>query len=94
MSTDDGHEEGVTIVETAEDLQGRLSQVLKLFTDKVAAFESMRTMNLDLVRRLSEAVALQMRLHGRIVRLETEVRRLTELNAKLSVCVNSQSKEH
>lgn len=56
-----------------EDLRGRLAQVTQLLKDKASAFESMRASNLDLVRRLSEAVAVQMVLRARVLELEREL---------------------
>lgn len=60
-------------VETVDDLRGRLAQVTQLFADKARAFENMRTANLDLVKRLSEAVAVQMVLRARVTELEREL---------------------
>lgn len=60
-------------VASTEDLKGRISQLSKLFSDKVSAFEAMRISNLDLVRRLAESVAVQMTLHGTITKLKGEI---------------------
>ena len=68
---------------TTEDLQGRLNQVTKLFADKSLAFEDMRKVNLDLVRRLSNAANLQLLLQKRVSKLEWQVTTLTDSNARL-----------
>jgi exosome complex RNA-binding protein Csl4 len=73
MSAQEWKREATAVVGSIEDLRGRLAQVTKLFADKASAFESMRASNLDLVRRLSEAVAVQMVLRARVLELEREL---------------------
>ena len=73
MSAQEWKREAVAVAGSIEDLRGRLAQVTKLFADKASAFESMRASNLDLVRRLSEAVAVQMVLRARVLELEREL---------------------
>lgn len=73
MTAQEWQKEASAVVETIEDLRGRLAQATKLFADKARAFESMRITNLDLVKRLSEAVAVQMVLRARVVELEREL---------------------
>ena len=78
MTADDWKKSAGAAAETMEDLRGRLAQALKLLADKSRAFESMRVTNLDLVRRLSEAVAGQMVLRARIAELERQFAELRD----------------
>ena len=73
MSAQEWKREATAVVGSVEDLRGRLAQVTQLLKDKASAFESMRASNLDLVRRLSEAVAVQMVLRARVLELEREL---------------------
>ena len=73
MSAQEWKREATAVVGSVEDLRGRLAQVTQLLRDKASAFESMRASNLDLVRRLSEAVAVQMVLRARVLELEREL---------------------
>lgn len=63
MTVVEWQKEASAAADTIEDLRAQLAA-------KTRAFDAMRVTNLDLVRRLADAVAGQMVLRARVVELE------------------------